>query len=316
MPHRHSSLLSWAATRLPIPLAILCALAAACGDEGEGTGAPDATFDASITEADAASSRDPNGPLILSVGSNITRLTTNFTNEVESVVFSVVATDPDGIDDLIGGQLVDPGGGVYGSLATASAEGSYQIEVSWDDINRVRPIHVPVGGGERAFRILLFDQAGHQATEDVLLELACEFDGLAACDGECTNVSRDNRHCGSCETSCNEWGEAANLPDSFSPYCNEAQCAAMTERQIDEYQEVTCSEECAQATLSCVDGAWSTSGGFPTCVDGTSPGCAGYRTNSSFSAYYLPVENCTEAPDELEFNPTFGRLNELYCTCQ
>ena len=44
----------------------------------------------------------------------------------QTVVFTAVVTDPDGIEDLIGGTLEDPTtGGTYGAIATSASEGSY-----------------------------------------------------------------------------------------------------------------------------------------------------------------------------------------------
>lgn len=44
------------------------------------------------------------------------------------MTFSVVLTDPDGIDDLIGGTLKDPdSGSSYGAFVTEAGEGAYAL---------------------------------------------------------------------------------------------------------------------------------------------------------------------------------------------
>ena len=49
-------------------------------------------------------------------------------------------SDPDGIDDLIGGTLNDAATGrAYGSVATAASEGSYSLTLTWADLNSVVP---------------------------------------------------------------------------------------------------------------------------------------------------------------------------------
>jgi hypothetical protein len=111
--------------------------------EGEGEGDPEP---------------DPDGPQFLQLSTNVTTV-----RDTTTVVFTALLTDPDGIDDIIGGSLVDPGtGSSYGAFQTSAAEGSYSMSVTWNEINTVAPIDFATTG-TRGFRARFFDVAGHVA---------------------------------------------------------------------------------------------------------------------------------------------------------
>jgi hypothetical protein len=129
-------------------------------------------------------------PTFLSLGTNVTAVL-----EGESITFSAVLTDPQGIDDLIGGTLKDPGGATYGAFATSGQEGSYGITLSWDQINQVAPITFDAGSSQqREFVAEFFDAAGNVATKSVLVTLACG-PGLGACHGTCFSDSTESAAC-------------------------------------------------------------------------------------------------------------------------
>jgi len=134
------------------------------------------------------------GPDILMFSTNVTHIT-----EDQTVTFSAIVTDPDGIDDLIGGNLGDPGGGTYGTFATTAQEGAYQMTLSWDDIGYVRPIQITGGLAQRSFEARFFDQAGNQATGAVAIDLVCPGQDGATCpDNVCVDLAVSQHHCGSC----------------------------------------------------------------------------------------------------------------------
>jgi hypothetical protein len=137
----------------------------------------------------------PRGPRIITFNTNALEITDD-----ENVVFTAVVTDPDGIDDVIGGTLIDPATGrSYGSFATAASEGAYSLTLTWADIQRVRPINFTTVDETRVFRASFFDVSGESATAEVELTLTCE--GLGACDGVCTNITTSS-NCGTCGTRC------------------------------------------------------------------------------------------------------------------
>jgi hypothetical protein len=120
----------------------------------------------------------PEGPRYLQFSTNTTEL-----HQDESVIVTAVLTDPDGVDDLIGGSLLDPGGASYGAFATSAAEGSYELTLSWDEIDAVAPIDFATSLS-RTFQAKFFDVAGHEAIRSFSLTLACDSGG-PACDGTC-----------------------------------------------------------------------------------------------------------------------------------
>jgi hypothetical protein len=167
-----------------IKLALLCAACSSCGGDGGAAG------------ADGGVSSSPDAPRILSLETN-----TKVLHETDSLVITAVVTDPDGIDDLIGGTLLDPDTGAsYGAFATSAAEGAYSIQLDWGTIDVVRGIDAPATGAPRAFRARFFDVAGHTADGDVEVTTKCEDDDLAACSGDCVDLMTSREHCGACDS--------------------------------------------------------------------------------------------------------------------
>ncbi|HPH68399.1 MAG TPA: hypothetical protein PLF40_21730 [Kofleriaceae bacterium] len=146
-------------------------LAVSCGEAATpGGGTPDA---GGVT--------NPSAPRFLSFGTNVTRLT-----EYETISFTAVLTDPDGIDDLIGGSLTSPDGTIqYGAFASPGQEGSYSIRLTWDAINQVEDITFATKE-RREFRAEFFDAAGHSAERLISIELSCN--DRYACDGNCASI--------------------------------------------------------------------------------------------------------------------------------
>lgn len=119
-----------------------------------------------------------------------------------TVVVTAVATDPDGIADLIGGVITTPDGTAYGALASAADEGAYEIELSWDDFNQAQSIDLPpYESSSRDLHVEFFDQAGASGEGVVSVILEASVDGFAVCDG--TSVSwQSDTNCGACGFSC------------------------------------------------------------------------------------------------------------------
>ncbi len=136
----------------------------------------------------------PEPPRILTFNSNVRALTAG-----ERVVFSAVVTDPNGIDDLIGGVLESPEGASYGAFAASGQEGAYALELSWADIDQVQAITFsePIA---RAFVARFFDQGGLEVTDTLEITLTCPQGG--ACDGVCVDLDADGEDCGACEVAC------------------------------------------------------------------------------------------------------------------
>ena len=106
-------------------------------------------------------------PTILSIHTNITTMTPS-----ESLVISAVVADPDGIDDVIGGNLVTPDDtAAYGAFATDASEGAYRISLSWNSLTMLAPIATEDGSVARTLRAEFFDVEGNQSWRDVVVEM-------------------------------------------------------------------------------------------------------------------------------------------------
>jgi hypothetical protein len=172
-------------------LACVVLVCAACTSSG-GT-SPDPTSDASPGGSSA-----PNAPKILSLSTNLMTMTSS-----DKLVVSAVVTDPDGIDDLIGGTLTTTDGtSTFGAFATDASEGAYSISLTWADINATQPIDAPVDTTTpRAFRASFYDVAGHTVYRDVTVNLGCS-DHRVACGGQCLIDA-----CGVCGHTCTVCGD-------------------------------------------------------------------------------------------------------------
>lgn len=155
-------------------------------------------------------SGDPNGPVILSFSTNVDSIT-----EGESITFTAVVTDPDGIDDLIGGTLSAPSGDAFGPFATAAQEGAYSATVSWSQLDQVETIEFE-NEATTTFVATFFDTSGHSTTATKSITLHC--DGIAACDGVCTDLRESRDNCGACGNQiashliCNEGAPSCPTP--------------------------------------------------------------------------------------------------------
>ncbi len=171
-------------------------------DGGAGDGMGDGTDDGMGDSADdgpMTGGMQDGGPVFISFGTNVDQLT-----EGESVTFTAVLTDPDGIDDLIGGELTNADKSVtYGSFATSGQEGAYQLTLAWAMIDQAGEISLDTGARDvRTFRAEFFDQDAKTAWETVDIVLHC--DSFGACDGACVDVNTNEMHCGACNTPCSD----------------------------------------------------------------------------------------------------------------
>ena len=134
-------------------------------------------------------------PVILSYTANNKTM-----DPTRTLILTAVVTDPDGIDDLIGGSVSDPvSGGSYGAFATAAAEGSYSITITWNQIQEVRALDTAMGGEDRVFEAVFYDQAGHQVTETIKIHMECNTNpSWALCGGACTDLMTSLSSCGKC----------------------------------------------------------------------------------------------------------------------
>jgi hypothetical protein len=131
-------------------------------------------------------------PQIVSATTDIPTLSTD-----NVVTITVVATDPDGLADLAGGNVVHPGGGTYGSLQPNSTAGSFSLALDWPQVNSVSPITTQgTAAAPRTFEIQIFDQAGNRATTTLIIKLHCSGVFSTACAGNCSSFYSNDFDCG------------------------------------------------------------------------------------------------------------------------
>ncbi|MGE0867584.1 MAG: hypothetical protein AB7P03_03415 [Kofleriaceae bacterium] len=169
------------------------------------------------------------GPVFLSFGVNVGQLT-----EDESVVFTAVLTDPNGIDDLIGGTLTSPDGTIqYGAFATSGQEGSYSLALTWAQISQTQTLEF-VDEESREFLAAFFDVAGSKTTRTVSVRFYCPVGG--ACGGLCKDFQNDPEHCGGCGLSADGCSQGA--PYSWTCFANQQ-------------EPITCNEACQSRGSTC-----------------------------------------------------------------
>lgn len=176
-------------------LGIGCGLHGVCVDDGgEAVCSCEAGYHAQALDC-VADAPQPSAPVILSYTANNKTM-----DPTRTLILTAVVTDPDGIDDLIGGSVSDPvSAGSYGAFVTSAAEGSYSITISWQQIREVRELDTPMGGEDRAFRAVFYDQAGHKVEADITIHMECDSNGTwALCGGACTDLKSSLSHCGTC----------------------------------------------------------------------------------------------------------------------
>lgn len=155
-------------------LAIAAISAAACGSD---EAAPPTTVPGDLPPD------DPQGPTFLTFASDDTAYTV-----AEMITISAIVTDPDGIDDVVGGSLLIIGDDAVertlGTFATSAQEGAYALTVSASTLLEATRRtdeamdHRPTA--DIVVRATFYDQAGHQARRELTIAVACVIDGDVA----------------------------------------------------------------------------------------------------------------------------------------
>lgn len=191
--------------------------------------ATSATMDPTTTTGNA-------GPLFLSFKANVAKIT-----EGETVSFTAVLTDPDGLSDILGGSLLSEDEVIdYGPFIPMGQGGTYVISLSWSQIHQAAAIEFENTEPSRLFVARFFDQGGHQATEGTSIAFTCAAG--SACGGICADLSADGTNCGSCGRLC----------DSMK--CQGGQCAPSWSgcvTKVDGFN--TCAEACENGGTKCVE---------------------------------------------------------------
>jgi hypothetical protein len=227
---------------------------------------------------DAGLPEDPRGPRFLTFSSNSTELL-----DGQPLTVTAVLTDPDGVDDLIGGTLLDPATGAsYGAFETSASEGSYQLTLTWPQLDAVSPIDGSLGDPmHRTLRAQFFDTAGHQTSRDLEIGLGCASASGIACSTGCADAYGTNS-CGACGNRCTDRCMAGNT-------------AVACGDQIQRDQLGSCAAGCQAVNMVCGD-------------DHGSFGTATYGLGAS----ELTLTSCNDVPPSMNGNDPFVWMT---CVC-
>ncbi len=219
----------------------------------------------------------------------------------ETVIISAVVTDPDGINDLIGGSLTDPTGhSTYGVFATSASEGAYSLTVSWSDFNHVSVIEF-VNQEHRDAVMHFFDAEGHETKQTLSVTLHCDGAGGSACGGECKDLQTDENNCGRCNTQCvGGCTVGACLPrlePAGAPSDNRSCDTACAKMKTPNGRALSCAAECPSANA-------------------TVAGVATYRWQHN--DWNKPVTTCDQNVPPAFYSDAFTSwaLFELSCCCR
>jgi hypothetical protein len=213
---------------LPVSFFLVLALGCAIGspaNQDSDVASDDTEVDIEGTEIEGTD-RPPadNDPIIITFSAN-----QDLVNEEGRVVFTAVVTDPDGIDDLIGGVLTTADGDVtFGSFITAAAEGAYSLTLNLSDVTSALPDEF-MSAQTVTFVGTFFDQGGREvSSEPVEVAFVCGG-GNPFCDTQCTSWFRAFQECETasweclssentnCQEMCTDYGEQCVLETWVSP---------------------------------------------------------------------------------------------------
>jgi hypothetical protein len=194
------------------------------------------TSDTTSTPPTSGTTSEDGGPVFLSFSTNVGKIT-----QGESVTFTALLTDPDGLDDIVGGSLLSEDEKIdFGPLIAAGQPGTYSISLSWAQIHQSDPISFENAQPARVFRARFFDQKGNQAASDAEILLTCA--GGSACAGFCTDIDLDGMNCGSCSHACASMG------------CQGGSCAPNLSGCFEEMDGLdSCSAICASFGEACAE---------------------------------------------------------------
>lgn len=142
--------------------------------------------------------QSPDGPMFLSFGANFTQW--SIEAEPRDLEVSAVLTDPQGVEDLVGGTLKTSSGATLKTFATSAQEGAYNARVTWEEASATMSMPALNASGTLEVTAEFYDQAGNQAIKSLELEVTCadaeEHDVWALRDDGCVYVDcYDGRLC-------------------------------------------------------------------------------------------------------------------------
>ena len=141
--------------------------------EGEGDGEPNLPPD---------TPPHPLGPRVQSFTASLSTL-----SDDDSATLTVVVSDPDGAEDIVGALVIEPtSGATLGTLSTAGAPGTFTTTVSWSTWRDVAPIEFVRGTVQRFIRVQFSDVDAHEVTSTLAFTMTCG--NAPACNSQCGAV--------------------------------------------------------------------------------------------------------------------------------
>jgi hypothetical protein len=166
-------------------------------DGGVGTLAPaDAGDGQALTDGGPSEGTEVGAPEILSLGTNVTRIT-----EGEALKIVAVVAMPGGLQNLVGGELTTEDGAVTLGAFLATTQGTYSIDVTWAALRQALDFSFYVTK-PLTFRATFYSNAGKRSFRAVTVTLHCDgirSDRRGACKGECRDLAGT---CGGCDRAC------------------------------------------------------------------------------------------------------------------
>jgi hypothetical protein len=152
-------------------------------------------------------------------------------------VVSALVTDPDGVQDLVGGTLADAAANsTYGAFTTPGGQGTFTYSLKWSAVDMAKAIgDLPSGGGTRDVVATFFDSHGHATSKTLTLTLGCPVVTDGVCDGACVDLEMDPKNCGACGVIVNTVGGlsckngAPACPKPTDVACNDMCVDAMSD---------------------------------------------------------------------------------------
>jgi hypothetical protein len=232
---------------------------------------PDDVPDATMSSQDA--------PSIIDLVASPARL-----SEGDGTLVSAIVTDPQGTEDIVAGRLLDgQNQDLIGNFRNIGG-GSFELEVTWDQLHGVRPIGFGPAGTQRAVTAEFIDNANERSTRSLTLSLDCE--GESACDGECgletcNGECLDPRFDYETAENCGECGNACGAGQS----CSDSMCVDGGGLNGECFE----SADCIDAEAFCATEAeFGLPGGACLVTCGSSDGCPGSAECVNFEAPELP----------------------------
>jgi hypothetical protein len=156
-----------------------------------------------------------------------------------SAVITAFVTDPQGIQDVVGGTLAQVGGrDIAVFAATAPGSATYTCPLSWNSANTAEPLNFAVDGGSRPYRVKFFDQAGNVTAEDVTIGFQCPAPGGPIRNGVCDQLCTQ-------PTDCATWAQQKGV---VSYACRDQLCMAGPQSTTPD----RCDNVCGARQLACV----------------------------------------------------------------